>query len=44
MFMCFAAVYMNHHYILDLIWGSAYTVLVYLVMKRRYEALNTKYR
>jgi membrane-associated phospholipid phosphatase len=32
--MCFSAVYLNHHYILDLIWGSAYTVLVYVVMKR----------
>lgn len=32
--MCFAAVYLNHHYILDLIWGSAYSVIVYAVMKR----------
>jgi hypothetical protein len=32
--MCFAAVYLNHHYIIDLIWGSAYTVLVYVIMKR----------
>jgi membrane-associated phospholipid phosphatase len=26
--MCFSAVYLNHHYILDLIWGSAYALLV----------------
>ncbi len=24
--MCFSAVYLNHHYILDLIWGSAYAI------------------
>lgn len=38
--MCFAAVYLNHHYILDLIWGSAYAILVGVGMdwwfKRRY--------
>lgn len=26
--MCFSAVYLNHHYILDILWGSAYAVLV----------------
>lgn len=26
--MCFSAVYLNHHYILDLIWGTAYAILV----------------
>jgi inositol phosphorylceramide synthase catalytic subunit len=26
--MCFSAVYLNHHYILDLIWGSAYAIIV----------------
>jgi membrane-associated phospholipid phosphatase len=26
--MCFSAVYLNHHYILDIIWGSVYAVLV----------------
>lgn len=26
--MCFSAVYLNHHYILDIIWGSAYAVLI----------------
>ena len=31
--MCFAAVYLNHHYILDLIWGSAYSVLVFVVIR-----------
>lgn len=26
--MCFGAVYLNHHYILDILWGTAYTFLV----------------
>lgn len=26
--MCFSAVYLNHHYILDILWGSSYTVLI----------------
>jgi len=26
--MCFSAVYLNHHYILDLLWGSTYALLV----------------
>jgi membrane-associated phospholipid phosphatase len=25
-FMCFSAVYLNHHYILDVIWGSVYAI------------------
>jgi membrane-associated phospholipid phosphatase len=25
--MCFSAVYLNHHYVLDIIWGSAYAAL-----------------
>ncbi|NDD93212.1 hypothetical protein EBZ37_14175 [bacterium] len=32
--MCFSAVYLNHHYILDLLWGSIYAVIVYLLLKR----------
>lgn len=24
--MCFSAVYLNHHYLLDILWGSAYAV------------------
>jgi len=27
--MCFSAVYLNHHYILDVIWGSAYALLIW---------------
>lgn len=27
--MCFSAVYLNHHYILDLIWGSAYALFIW---------------
>jgi membrane-associated phospholipid phosphatase len=30
--MCFSAVYLNHHYVLDLIWGSVYAVLVWWLM------------
>ena len=26
--MCFSAVYLNHHYIIDVIWGTAYAALV----------------
>ena len=26
--MCFSAVYLNHHYVLDVLWGSAYAILV----------------
>lgn len=26
--MCFSAVYLNHHYILDILWGSAYALIV----------------
>lgn len=26
--MCFSAVYLNHHYILDILWGSAYALLI----------------
>jgi hypothetical protein len=28
LWMCLAAVYLNHHYILDILWGSAYAVIV----------------
>ena len=31
--MCFSAVYLNHHYILDILWGSSYAVLVTIVME-----------
>jgi hypothetical protein len=26
--MCFSAVYLNHHYLLDILWGSSYAMLV----------------
>ena len=32
--MCFSAVYLNHHYILDILWGSTYAVLVTIAMDR----------
>ena len=32
--MCFSAVYLNHHYILDIIWGTAYAITVCLVLDR----------
>jgi inositol phosphorylceramide synthase catalytic subunit len=28
LWMCFSAVYLNHHYILDILWGSAYALAV----------------
>lgn len=30
--MCFSAVYLNHHYILDLIWGSCYALFIAVLM------------
>ncbi len=30
--MCFSAVYLNHHYLLDILWGSTYAVLIYSVI------------
>lgn len=32
--MCFAAVYLNHHYIIDIIWGSAYVLFVFGIIDR----------
>lgn len=32
----FSAVYLNHHYILDILWGSAYALLVAWAMDRYY--------
>jgi membrane-associated phospholipid phosphatase len=34
--MCFSAVYLNHHYILDILWGSTYAVIIALIMDRFY--------
>ena len=34
--MCFSAVYLNHHYILDILWGSVYALLIGWMMDRRY--------
>jgi membrane-associated phospholipid phosphatase len=34
--MCFSAVYLNHHYILDIIWGSSYAVLIGWAMDAAY--------
>lgn len=31
--MCFSAVYLNHHYIIDILWGSVYAVLVFLTIQ-----------
>ncbi len=35
--MCFSAVYLNHHYILDILWGSVYAVIIFYVMERYYQ-------
>jgi inositol phosphorylceramide synthase catalytic subunit len=32
--MCFSAVYLNHHYILDILWGSSYALIVSFVVDR----------
>jgi len=30
--MCFSAVYLNHHYVLDVLWGSVYATLTWVVV------------
>lgn len=30
--MCFSAVYLNHHYVIDILWGSAYALLVFALL------------
>jgi inositol phosphorylceramide synthase catalytic subunit len=35
--MCFSAVYLNHHYLLDILWGSSYALTVAFVMDRIYQ-------
>ena len=32
--MVFSAIYLNHHYVLDILWGSTYAVFVFLVVRR----------
>lgn len=34
--MCFSAVYLNHHYILDIMWGSTYAIIIATVLDRFY--------
>jgi hypothetical protein len=33
--MCFSAVYLNHHYILDILWGSTYALMVFFALRWR---------
>lgn len=32
--MCFSAVYLNHHYVIDVLWGSAYALLIGFALDR----------
>jgi membrane-associated phospholipid phosphatase len=41
--MCFSAVYLNHHYILDILWGSAYAVLTGVIINRYYGWKGTRF-
>jgi hypothetical protein len=34
--MCFSAVYLNHHYVLDILWGSTYALVVSSLLDRFY--------
>jgi membrane-associated phospholipid phosphatase len=34
--VCFSAVYLNHHYVLDVLWGAAYGLFVAWAMDRYY--------
>jgi inositol phosphorylceramide synthase catalytic subunit len=38
--MCFSAVYLNHHYILDILWGSTYAVITVTLLDRYFSATN----
>ena len=40
--MCFSAVYLNHHYILDILWGSTYALLIAFGMDYYYKRLENK--
>jgi membrane-associated phospholipid phosphatase len=31
--MCFSAVYLNHHYVIDILWGSTYALIVFLFVR-----------
>jgi membrane-associated phospholipid phosphatase len=35
--ICFSAVYLNHHYVLDVLWGAAYGLIVAWAMDRYYK-------
>ena len=37
-FICFSAVYLNHHYVLDVLWGAAYGLIVAWAMDRYYKS------
>lgn len=39
--VCFSAVYLNHHYILDVLWGAAYGLLVAWSMDTFYGSRST---
>jgi membrane-associated phospholipid phosphatase len=36
--MCFSAVYLNHHYILDILWGSSYALIISFVVDKYFRA------
>ncbi len=42
--MCFSAVYLNHHYILDILWGTFYALVIGLIMDRIQEWRDSKSR
>lgn len=51
MMMCFSAVYLNHHYVLDILWGSVYAWIAGWAINAYYDAtieirngMNTTHR
>lgn len=40
--MCFSAVYLNHHYILDILWGTTYAVLIFMICNWRSKSLAAR--
>jgi membrane-associated phospholipid phosphatase len=42
--MCFSAVYLNHHYILDILWGSTYALIVCVTLDWFFKIRHPKTR
>jgi membrane-associated phospholipid phosphatase len=34
--MCFSAIYLDHHFVLDILWGTVYSIIIAAVLDRYY--------